>query len=202
MQQRDFLIALEIESNRQIDYVLSYIQNMGDDFLAKKIRKGTWSIVQNLSHLNEWMKYYLPVIQQKLSQCESDIRKNVFLPSGEDGLRMILAVHPLNGEKHKTELFFSPSEFGKVHQVLYSFMNLEEHLLMLIRKAACANINDTCRPFTGRNSALLNIGELFAVIVLHNTRHLLQIESIRRKLMQDKFTAYSFGAEDDFVLYK
>lgn len=58
----EMLKAMEEKVNISLDVTISRLQNMKDSDLLIVTDEGSWSIAQNLEHLNYYASYYLPEI--------------------------------------------------------------------------------------------------------------------------------------------
>jgi uncharacterized damage-inducible protein DinB len=176
-ETREKLIdRLEAELNRQINVVVEQFQNLGEEALNKRGENGGWSIAQNLEHLNLYFNYYNPAIEKALTQAKKDNGAELF-KSGWLGNYFTRSMDYRNNKKIKAFKDYIPEERLNAAEVVQTFIENEEKLLQLIRKAKSYNLTTISIPISLTKWITMRLGDVFQFVILHNERHLVQASS-------------------------
>lgn len=147
-------------------------QNMHDTALLAPAANGGWSIAQCLQHLNEYGDYYLPEIEKAVFR-NADTAKTTFKSTwfGNYFTRMM---EPETGKK-KMKAFkkYNPPPKLNAHAVVAEFIRQQEQLLLLLTKAATADL-DTKIPISLTRLIRLKTGDVLQFVIAHNERHVQQ----------------------------
>ncbi|MDF1697184.1 MAG: DinB family protein [Saprospiraceae bacterium] len=170
------LDRLETELDRQINLVVDQFQNLDDSLLNKQSEGGGWSVAQNLEHLNFYFNYYNPAIKRALQKAIEDKNANTF-HSGWLGSYFSKSMDYRTNKKVKAFSDYIPQEQLDSARVIQDFIQNEEDLLQLIRKAKNYNLTKIRLPISLSKWITMRLGDVFQFVLLHNERHLVQAQS-------------------------
>ncbi len=172
----DLLARLEMELDRQINIVVAQFQNLSEAELNKVGENGEWSIAQNLEHLNMYFDYYNLVIRQALANAKEDIGAEQFR-SGWLGNYFSRSMDYRTGKKIKAFKDYIPEKRLNARMVIQTFIQHEEELLQLIRKAKSYNLTKIRIAISLTKWITMRLGDVFQFVILHNERHIIQAQS-------------------------
>ncbi len=174
--RQDLLNRLEEELDRQINLVVEKFQNLSDQKLNKPGENGGWSIAQNLQHLNLYFDYYNPAITVALDNAKTDEKATVF-KSGWLGSYFTNMMDYRTNKKVKAFKEYIPDQNLDATVVVQRFIQNEEELLQLLRKAKSYNLTKIRVAISLTQWITMRLGDVFQFVILHNERHLVQAES-------------------------
>lgn len=142
---------------------------------------GSWSAMQCLGHLNAYGRYYLPAIERAIDMARLKHQPAVetFTPGwlgnyftklmlpGEDGV----AVKKMKAPKNYTIANEADSD-----EIIATFINQQETLLVLLQQARYVNLNKIRIPVSIAKLIKLKLGDVFMFLIAHNLRHVKQAE--------------------------
>ena len=169
----ELLDRLENELDRQINVVVKQFQNLSDDQLNKPGPNRGWSIAQNLEHLNMYFAYYNPAISNALAKAKEDLSAEQF-KSGWLGSYFSNSMDYRNKKKIKAFKDYIPEEKLNSAEVIQTFIQNEEELLQLLRKAKRYNLTKIRIAISLTKWITMRLGDVFQFVILHNERHLEQ----------------------------
>ena len=145
--------------------------------LARTYPDGRWNVLQVLEHLNTYNRYYLPLLEQKITTTKTK-PENEFRSGWLGNYFTKMMLPRPNGSVQKMKAFRNhvPSSTLNAQQVITEFLAGQRKLVHLLEQAASCNLNGNRIPITLSSLVRLQLGDVFRFIVAHNERHLLQIE--------------------------
>ncbi|MEM9547042.1 MAG: DinB family protein [Bacteroidota bacterium] len=174
--RKDLLNRLEEELDRQINVVVEKFQNLSDQQLNKPGANGGWSIAQNLQHLNLYFDYYNPTIANALESAPKDAKAEIF-KSGWLGNYFTNMMDYRTNKKVKAFKDYIPSEKLNTTVVVQRFIQNEEEMLQLLRKANDYNLTKLRIAISLTKWITMRLGDVFQFVIMHNERHIVQAES-------------------------
>ncbi len=174
--RKDLIERLEKELDRQINLVVEQFQNLSEAKLNKMGHNGGWSIAQNLEHLNLYFDYYNPAIDKALESAKEDEGADKFY-NGWLGNYFSRSMDYRNQKKVKAFKDYIPSEQLNAAEVVQTFIENEERLLQLVRKAKSYNLTKIRIAISLTRWITMRLGDVFQFVILHNERHLVQAQS-------------------------
>jgi len=180
--RKDLIHRLENELDRQINIVVQEFQNMSDEELNRPAADGGWSIAQNLEHLNKYFDYYNPAIKRALEMAKEDPAAELFR-SGWLGRYSTNSMDYRNDNKVKAFKEYIPPAKLDSAKVVYTFIENEEELLQLLRKAKSYNLTKVRLPISLTKWITLRLGDIFQFVIMHNERHIVQAQRCFKSLI-------------------
>jgi len=160
------------------------------DMLNTEPAPGKWSIVQVLEHLNFYHDYYLPEIEEAFQQ----IPKNINAPTATFNTGLIggyltkmMQPDATGKVSNKTKALknFIPVTQLNAQQVLNDFLQSQERFSKLLEQARFYNLNKVRISMSISKLIRLKLGDLLRVLVIHQQRHLTQINEAKEMIMQN-----------------
>jgi hypothetical protein len=177
------LEALQTDT-RHIMLKLAHLQQLPDNRVVQQPGAGRWSVAQVIEHLNTYGRYYLPKLQQAISNANS-IPAEWFVPGWLGGYFTKSMMPKPDGtitNKMKTPKNYSPQPELDARKVLQEFEQQEVLLLQLLDNAGGVNINRIRIPISIAPFIKLKMGDVFSFIIAHHQRHFVQIENILKEV--------------------
>jgi hypothetical protein len=178
IQASSYLERLQTDT-RQILLRLAYLQQLPANRLIQQPGAGRWSVAQVIEHLNTYGRYYLPKLQQAISNSDSK-PADWFVPGWLGGYftkSMLPKPDGTVANKMKTFKHHDPALDIDVARALHEFEQQEVLLLQLLDKAREVNINRVRIPVSIAPFIKLKMGDVFGFIIAHHQRHFVQIEN-------------------------
>lgn len=167
------LDQLEARIEQHLKIVTSAFQNLNEAELLKQATHGGWSIAQCLEHLNSYGRYYLPAIQKGISTSK-DTAAPTFKSSWLGAYFTRLMEPGTQSKAMKSPREYKPRPDLDASKVIAEFMEQQEFLLSLLRRAATKDIGKIRIPISIARWIRLKLGDVFGFIVAHNERHIQQ----------------------------
>lgn len=141
---------------------------------------GKWSIAQVLEHLNFYHKYYIPAIENAFRQYPPSVNTPVStFSTGLMGGYLTKMMQPDADGKvsNKTRAFknFIPEPHLDAQKVIGDFLKSQELFTEILHKAQFYNLNKVRISMSFSKLIRLKLGDLLRVLVIHQQRHLIQI---------------------------
>lgn len=148
---------------------------------------GVWSVAQVLAHLNEYGRYYHPVITKKLEITRYKSTKEAFLssPLGRSAWKS-MKLGKANNIKRK---FNAPKEYNpSIHPSIMkgdeyeTFIQQQNEFLQIIENSKNVNIRRVKIPISISKIVRLRLGDALLFITYHNQRHVHQIINLTKSV--------------------
>ncbi len=174
IQKVQLLNTLENRVESHLQQAIYQFQNMNERDLLRPALDGGWSIAQCLEHLNSYGHYYLPKIGEGLQKNHHLQPKNSFKSSWL-GHYFIQMMEPNTGKKkYKAFKGHIPAPELDAYAVVADFIQQQETLLELLRKARSTDLNAVKIPISIARFIRLKLGDVLQFIIAHNERHIQQ----------------------------
>lgn len=183
MQSNTTQQSLLMQLQDQIDSILNIAVQEWQMLPAEKINarpaQGKWSANECLQHLNLYSDYYLPAIQNALKNApKNNHHKEKLFKSGWLGGYFTKLMQP-NADGSLNKKMQSPKdkipvEQKESHQVIADFISNQEVLFELLKTAEKVDIQSIRVPISIAPFIKLKLGDVFAFVVAHTERHVLQ----------------------------
>lgn len=153
---------------------------------AYKVSPEKWSANQCLAHLNGYGRYYLPLIENAINYAISEEQMpSIQFTAGWLGNyftgMMLTNTDGTPAKKMSSPKNYSPQTNEDSYGVIAEFIEQQERLLNLLRKAKRVDLNKIRIPISIAKFIKLKLGDTFLFLIAHNYRHILQAD---RALMQ------------------
>ncbi|MBY0434851.1 MAG: DinB family protein [Cyclobacteriaceae bacterium] len=181
---KDLLADLQTQTEALLNRAIAEWQLVPHSKLALKPNTQAWSANECLQHLNSYGRYYLPAIEKALrvsGQKKSDTFTTGWLGNYFTNLMAPKASGAIT--KMKSPSDHTPTAIRESHEVIAEYIDQQEKLLSLLRKAATTDLT-TRVPISLTRLIRLKLGDVFMFYVAHLQRHSLQAE---RALQQAGF---------------
>lgn len=167
-----------------IELINSSVKKMSETQLNWKPAPTTWSVNEVLAHLNEYGKYYHPVILRKIENTRFTSTKEAFLssPLGRSAWKSMKLGNARNVKrKFKAQKDYNPSIDPSLldGEQVNSFENQQNDLLNIIEKSAAVNLRRVKIPISISKVVRLRLGDALLFVVYHNERHMQQILNLQ-----------------------
>ncbi|AQG78331.1 DinB family protein [Spirosoma montaniterrae] len=173
ISQQEWLDSLEQCVEQHIQKAIDF-QNMDDAVLNKPASDGGWSVAQCLAHLNSYGQYYLPYLKSGLGG-QSGKRGAAVFKSSWLGNYLTRLMNPnLSKRKFKAAQRHQPTAYLSAQQVVAEFIDQQEALLVLLKKAALADLSQGRIPTSVMPWIRLSLGDVLQFVIVHNERHIAQ----------------------------
>ena len=169
------LATLEARVDRHLERAISLYQNLTDLELNRASPSGGWSIAQCLEHLNSYGDYYLPQIRKAINTYEG--KPSLTTRRGWLGNYFVNMMDPdVSNKGYKAFKGHIPDSDLNGHQVVARFIQQQEDLLLLLRKAEVANLELIRIPISITRFIRLRLGDTFEFMIMHDERHIRQAD--------------------------
>lgn len=140
-----------------------------------------WSAKQCLMHLNSYGRYYLPKMEKAIEEAiQRQQKPAIRFTAGWLGnyfTRMMLPKETgLPAKKMSAPKEHTPISNEDSYAVIAEFIEQQEKLLRLLRKAKQVDLNRVRIPISIATFIKLKLGDSFLFLIAHNYRHILQAE--------------------------
>lgn len=174
IEKLPWLASLEIQTEGYIHDAVERFQNSNENILNKPALNGGWSITQCLAHLNTYGHYYLPLMENGITKCSNLPSSDVYT-SSLLGTYLIRLTDPQKGPmKLKAAKRHQPPGLLSAYQIVAEFIDQQETMLDLIRKAQGADLNHYRIPLSIASWVHMPLGDILHFMVVHTKRHVLQ----------------------------
>jgi DinB superfamily len=146
---------------------------------ARKPSTEGWSANECLQHLNSYGRYYLPSIENVLIKSQRAEESSQFSPGWFGNYFTKLMLPTKEGKlskKMKSPKDHSPKTIIESHQVIAEFIDQQEKLLQLLRKAKGIGLNKNRVGISIAPFIKLKLGDVFMFLIAHIIRHVQQAE--------------------------
>lgn len=184
LQNDELIPSLRAQLKLQLRFVAQEVSNIPSDSLNFQPKKGKWSTLECIEHLNMVFDWYLPQMKKKVfakNRKQADAYSTGFF-----GDRMVNSMEPKGGEikfPMKTFANLRPerSKRNKKDVVEQFKMNMIEfdQIIELSRNYDLGSIR--IKSAIG-NILRFKLGDCFRFLLVHNERHLLQCKNVLRVL--------------------
>lgn len=164
---------------RQIMFRTAQLQQLPVSRLLQQPAPGRWSVAQVMEHLNTYGRYYLPKLQEVISNNKSE-PSEWFVPGWLGGYftnSMMPKPDGTIGNKMKAFKNHTPVPELDAAKVIQEFEQQEVLLLQLLNKAQQVNLNRARIPVSIAPFIKLKMGDVFGFIIAHHQRHFVQIDN-------------------------
>lgn len=172
------LLSNLLTLTHQIKKEAEELQLLSDLSLQIRPRSASWSIVECIEHLNRYGYFYLPEITIKMSTSKYQKSSPTF-NSGYLGNYLAKKMLPkAKGNKMKALKAMNPSNCQLNREVLTTFIQQQNSLIALLEQAQTVNLNRIKTIVFRYKWIKLRLGDTFKLVVFHNLRHMVQIQTI------------------------
>jgi len=179
INSHELINKLEAKVEKHLAEATRIYQNLGQEELNKPAPDGGWSIAQCLEHLNTYGDYYFPKMDKEMASSKPGPSSN--FTSTWLGNYFTKMLDPETGRK-KMKAFKAhvPSSELDGYAVVARFIQQQETLIQLLRKARQKDMNKIRIPISLSKWIKMKLGDTFRFIIAHNERH---VEQAKRLLM-------------------
>lgn len=172
-----FIMGLQRQTELLLNKAVAQWQMMPEEQMCRKPSAEAWSATQCLLHLNSYGHYYLPAIENAIKHSTSQPKPKY--QTGLLGGYFTKLMQPgENGKvkKMKAAKPHEPLQNKDAYAVVAEFIDQQEKMLALLEKAKMVNLEKTRIPISIAKFIRLQLGDVFAFMIAHNNRHVLQAE--------------------------
>ena len=181
IHKKQLLETLENRVEGHLAVAIHQFQNLTEKELLQPAINGGWSIAQCLKHLNSYGDFYLPQIDKRLKVPVNQLTKDTFKSSWL-GNYFIKMMEPTTGKKkYKAFKGHIPAPELDAYAVVATFIEQQEQLLTLLKKAEKVNLNAIRIPISITRFIQLKLGDVFQFIIAHNERHIQQAIRVHKQ---------------------
>ena len=194
VDKKELLDRLETAVEQHLHQAIHHFQNQPAETLLAASATGGWSIAQCLEHLNRYGDFYLPAITRALDRRAGRADNPTFVGTwlGNYFTRMM---QPDTGpRKIKAMKAYIPPPQLDAHAVVAEFIQQQETLLGLLRRARQADLTATRVPISITSFFRLRLGDVFGFVIAHDERHVRQaLRNSKFKMRDPKFNIESLN---------
>lgn len=164
-----------------LDKAVSEWQMLPHYQFASKPSADKWSANQCLAHLNEYGRYYLPLMEKAIDDFIQS-KKNPAVSFKAGWLGNYFTGMMLNNadgtpvKKMSAPKAYSPEVNDDSFAVIAEFIEQQEKILLLLRKAKKTDMGAIRIPISIAKFIKLKLGDTFLFLIAHNYRHILQAD--------------------------
>ena len=180
MTSDELLKDLEKQVEAQRTFVANEVSKQPESELLKRPNPQKWNVLECLAHLNQYAAFYIPRLEKAASQKSPP--KNKTYKSGWLGGKFISMMAPENKKPQKT--MKHTDTFGREvsKKEVNVFLNWQDSLLQTIQKLQNSDLNKRKIPVEFMPLIKLKTGDALQFVVVHQQRHLNQVENLVRQL--------------------
>jgi hypothetical protein len=149
-------------------------QLIPDSTFALRPTSESWSANECLQHLNSYGRFYLPAIENALRKSQIDENASQFSPGWLGNYFTKLMMPDIDGKvskKMKSPKDHSPKTIIESHLVISEFIDHQEKLLQLLRKAKGIDLNKIRVGISIAPFIKLKLGDVLMFLIAHTVRH-------------------------------
>ncbi len=188
IHSEELINQLKERVEAHLSQAIEVYQNLTEEELNQQPGTGGWSIAQCLAHLNTYGDYYIPEIEKRMTASQSAATAE--FTSTWLGNKFGDMLDP-DKSKTKMKTFGKHSPPSKLdgHTVVAKFLQQQENMMKLFRKARTKNMNEINIPISLTKFIKMRLGDTFRFIIVHNERHVRQANRVLDNI-KSKATAY------------
>jgi len=175
------LNELRIITENNIEFAKS-LQNQSNEILNFRTLDNSWNILECLEHLNFYGDFYLPEIENRISESRFQATKSEFKSGilGNYFANMMLPKEKLN--KMKTLKISNPIHKQLNKSVIEEFINQQNKVLELLERVKVVDLERTKTSISISKLIKLKLGDTLRYVIYHNLRHIKQAENILKSI--------------------
>lgn len=178
MKKSVFISQLTQQTEAHLQLAISQWQMMPHSSFARMPDTASWSANHCLQHLNSYGRYYLPLLQQALTQASLEPAGKDFTPGWLGAWFTNMMKPDANtgkpAKKMKAPAPHQPATILPSHQVIGEFIDQQEQLLHLLNLATTKNLSHPRIPISIARFIKLKAGDVLGFLIAHNERHVQQ----------------------------
>jgi hypothetical protein len=175
------LDSLALHTESFLKKAVSEWQMLPHHQFACKPAPEKWSANQCLAHLNEYGRYYLPLIETSINQA-IQLKQDFPMEFKTGWLGNYFTGMMLNNtdgapvKKMSAPRAYTPQANNDSYAVIAEFIEQQEKLLSLLRKAKRVDLEKIRIPVSIAKFFRLKLGDTLLFLIAHNYRHILQAD--------------------------
>ncbi|SFQ52389.1 DinB family protein [Parafilimonas terrae] len=178
---QELIELLEEQTESILNIAVQQWQMMPSPVFKQQPSQGSWSAMQCLGHLNAYGRYYLPAIERAIdmARLKHQPAAEIFTPGWLGNYFTKLMLPGENGtavKKMKAPKGYTITNEGNSDEIIATFINQQETLLLLLQQARYVNLNKIRIPVSIAKFIKLKLGDVFMFLIAHNLRHVKQAE--------------------------
>ncbi|QRR00468.1 DinB family protein [Dyadobacter sandarakinus] len=174
INQQYLLSQLARTLHQQTHMVNESFLDRDHDAMHAPSRSGGWSIVQCLAHLNSYSAYYLPRLEQQLSQPGIANATGMFRSSWLGRFFTNMMDPAQSKSRYKAHRLHVPGSDADAAEVTRAFIHHQETLLRCMDLCADKNLRKIRIPMSVAPMIKINAGDLIQFLIMHQERHIQQ----------------------------
>jgi hypothetical protein len=164
-----------------LNKAISEWQMLPHEQFSYKASSEKWSANQCIAHLNSYGRYYLPEIAKAINHAKTEQQQaSIRFKAGWLGnyftKMMLTTPDGKPAKKMSSPKDHSPDNSAASHLVIAEFIEQQEQLLKLLRKAKSIDLEKSRIPISIAKFIKLKLGDTFLFLIAHNYRHILQAD--------------------------
>lgn len=163
------------------------LKTLSEEALNWKANAETWSVLENIEHLNRYGYFYVPEIRQQIQASKYQPRpefKSGWL--GNYFAKSMLPKEKLN--KMNTFKNMNPNGSDLDIEVIDICLEQQDELIELLKAAQDVDLAKIKTGITISNWVRLRLGDTFRVVIYHNQRHQVQIKKTIKLMSETSLT--------------
>lgn len=183
MTTKELIQTVNDITRNNLDVIQKKVNKLSENQLTWIPNPGVWSVQQVLAHLNEYGRYYHPMLLKKIENTRFLSTKEAFVssPLGRSAWKSMKLGKARNiKRKFKAPKGYNPTiDKEIVHgNEVDEFMHQQQELLTITEKAQNVNLRRVKVPISISKIIRLRLGDALLFITYHNERHVQQIVNL------------------------
>jgi len=178
LNKQELLTELKNRTTAHREQVVNF-QSFSKNQLNYRTNPDSWTLLENIEHLNLYAEFYVPVIEQTIKQSKKTDTKT-FTP-GWLGNKFAISMLPRSKMKAiNTFKSKNPINSDLTAETLKTFFEYLDRLDLALDKCKAISLN----KYTSITIPLLKIklGDTLRVVVYHHERHMKQIDKLLKSI--------------------
>lgn len=183
MTTKELIQTVNDITRNNLDVIQKKVNKLSENQLTWIPNPGVWSVQQVLAHLNEYGRYYHPMLLKKIENTRFLSTKEAFVssPLGRSAWKSMKLGKARNiKRKFKAPKGYNPTiDKEIVHgNEVNEFMHQQQELLTITEKAQNVSLRRVKVPISISKIIRLRLGDALLFITYHNERHVQQIVNL------------------------
>lgn len=184
MTTKDLILTVTDITKENLSHVDKWMHKLSEKQLNWRPNPGVWSVVEVLSHLNSYSRYYHPAFKNKIKNTRFRNTKEDFVssPLGRAAWKS-MKLGRLNNIKRK---FKAPKGHNPTidsnmisDSEVSNFKDNQNELIDIFELSSQVNLRKVKVPISISKIVRLKLGDALLFVVYHNQRHMQQILKLK-----------------------
>lgn len=176
MTNIELLSQLKEQVTNQKDFINNQVMPLSEAQLTHRIQADKWHVLECVQHLNKYAQFYIPILE-KATQTAKPAQVHI-VKQGWLGGKFIKMMSPKNTKPQKTLKHMNTMGNEVSTEEVDKFIDWQSRLIKLITQLDGKNLNQQKIPVEFMRLIKLKIGDALQFVIVHQQRHIEQVEKI------------------------